>query len=119
MTTSEIAQRLVDLNKKGEEGYKQIYAELYSPDIVSVENWGDREEHVGMDALMAKGQKWEESVEEMFEMRVGEPLVADKSFAVTFYMDVKLKGMDRMQMTELAVYRVNDEGKIYHEEFTA
>ncbi len=119
MTTQEIANRLVELNRMGEEGYKKVYEELYSPEIVSVENWGDREEHHGMEALMKKGEKWEAGLEEMHETRVSEPIIADKSFAVTFYMDVTMKGMERMQMTEIAVYRVNDDGKIYHEEFLA
>ena len=123
MTTQEVANRLVELNRMGPEGYKAVYDELYSPDILSVENWGDREEYAGMDAIKAKGEKWESGLEEMHSMSCSEPLVADKSFAVTFTMDVtfnEASGMPgRMQMTELAVYRLNDEGKIIHEEFTA
>ncbi len=122
MTTAEIAARLVELNKTGD--YQTAYAELYIPDVVSVENWGDRMEHVGMDAIKAKGEQWMAMLEETHSTSVGEPLVADKSFAVTFTMDVTFKpgvpGMEgRMQFTELAVYRVNDDGKIYHEEFIA
>jgi len=61
-------------------------------------------------------------LEEMHETKVSEPLVADKSFAVTFYMDITFKDSPQMpggrqQLTELAVYHVSDEGKIYKEEF--
>lgn len=122
MTTKEIADRLVALNR--ENNYQQCYSELYDMEnIVSIENWGTREEYKGAEALKAKGEKWEAGVETMHETRVSEPLVADKSFAVTFYMDITFKpesGMPgRTQLTELAVYHVNDAGKIYKEEFSA
>lgn len=121
MTTAEIANRLVELNRAGK--HMEIYEELYSPELVSIENWGDREEFKGFEAIKAKGEQWYGMLEEMHELKVSEPLVADNSFAVTFYMDATFneKGgpmmTGRMQFTELAVYRVNDEGKIYHEEF--
>ncbi len=121
MTTAEIANRLVELNRAGK--HMEIYEELYSPEVVSVENAGERMESVGFDAIKAKGEQWFGMVAETHELRVGEPLVADKSFAVTFYMDVTFNEnggpmmTGRMQFTELAVYKVNDEGKIYHEEF--
>lgn len=115
MTTKEIANRLVEFNKKKE--YQTAYTELFVDDVVSIENWGEREEYKGMDAVKAKGEKWEAMLEEMHEMKVSEPLVADKSFAVTYFMDVTMKEGGRMQMTELAIYKVNEEGKIYFEEF--
>ncbi len=124
MTTQEIADRLVALNRE-EDKHMEIYEELYSPEVVSVENWGDRQEFAGLDAIKAKGEQWYSMLEEMHELKVSEPLVADKSFAVTFYMDATFneKGgpdmIGRMQFTELAVYRVNDDGKIVYEEFTA
>jgi ketosteroid isomerase-like protein len=116
MTTKEIAELVVALNRSND--YKKIYEELYADDIVSIENWGERQEHKGMEALKSKGEQWEAMLEEMHETIVSEPLVADKSFAITFYMDVTMKEGGRMQMTELATYRVNDSGKIYYEEFT-
>jgi hypothetical protein len=120
MTTKEIADRLVALNREGK--HMEIYEELYSPDVLSIENWGDRMEFKGFDAIKQKGEMWYSSIEEMHETRVSEPLVADNSFSVTFYMDITYKpgtemGMEgRQQMTELAVYQVKD-GKIFHEEF--
>ena len=121
MTTQEIANRLVELNKV--QDHQTAYAELYTDDVVSIENWGEREEFKGMDAIKEKGEKWEAMVEEIHDVQVGEPIVADKSFAVTFSMDVTFNDSQgpemagRMQFTEIAVYRVNDDGKIYHEEF--
>jgi hypothetical protein len=125
MTTKEIAERLVAMNR--ENLHIEIYEELYDTEaIVSVENWGDKMESVGMEAIRAKGELWLGSIETVHEMRTSDPLVADKSFAVTFYMDLTHKAGNalgipagRSVMTELAVYHVNDAGKIYREEFFA
>tara|TARA_B100001989_G_C24414051_1_gene400562 strand:+ start:230 stop:589 length:360 start_codon:yes stop_codon:yes gene_type:complete len=119
MTTKEVAERFVELNRVNPEGSSQVYEELYSPEIVSIENWGDREEYQGMEALMEKGKQWESMLEEMHDYKISDPLVADKSFAVTHYMDVTMKEGGRMQMTELGTYWVNDEGKIVREEYCA
>lgn len=120
MTTQEIADRLVALNRENK--HMEIYEELYDPQVVSVEHTGDGREDVGFAAIKAKGEMWFGFIEETHEMAVSEPLVADRSFAVTFMMDVTFKpgmpGMEgRQKFTELAVYHVNDAGKIYREEF--
>ena len=122
MTTQEIANRLVAMNR--DNLHMEIYEELYDPNVVSVENWGEKMESKGMEAIKTKGEMWYASIEEVHEIKVSEPLVADKSFAVTFYMDITHKEGNelgapagRSAMNEMAVYHVNDEGKIYHEEF--
>lgn len=123
MTTQEIANRLVEMNRENK--HMEIYEELYDENVVSIENWGDREEFVGMEAIKKKGELWNSTVEEMHETKVSDPLVADKSFAVTFYMDATYNEnmgpemAGRSSMTEMAVYHVNDAGKIYREEFFA
>jgi hypothetical protein len=124
MTTQEIANRLVELNRADD--YQTAYQELYDTEkIVSIENWGEREEYVGMEAITKKGEEWFSMVEEVHSTSVGGPVVADHSFAVTFSMDVTWKpgampGFEgRQSFTELAIYRVNEAGKIYHEEFFA
>jgi hypothetical protein len=123
MTTQEIANRLVAMNR--DDLHMEIYEELYDHEnVVSVENWGQRMESKGMEAIKAKGDMWYASIQEVHEMRTSDPLVADKSFAVTFFMDVTHKEENalgippgRSSMTEMAVYHVNDAGKIYREEF--
>ena len=124
MTTQEIANRLVAMNR--DNLHMEIYQELYTPDAVSIENWGEKMESKGMEAIKEKGEKWFASIDEVHEMRTSDPLVADKSFAVTFYMDVTHKEENELgipggrgAMTEMALYHVNDEGKIYKEEFFA
>lgn len=123
MTTQEIADRLVEMNR--ENLHMEIYEELYDTEnIVSIENWGEKMESKGLEAIKSKGEMWYSSIAEVHEMRTSDPLVADKSFAVTFYMDVTHKEGNalgvpagRSAMTELAIYHVNEAGKIYREEF--
>ena len=115
MTTAEIANRVVELNRTND--YHSIYEELYAPDAVSIENWSETPEvYTGRDAIQKKSDAWMESVEEIHSTSCSEPLIADNSFAIAFTMDVTYKTMGRIQMTELAVYTVKD-GKIIKEEF--
>jgi len=117
MTTKEIADKVVALNRTGD--YATIYQELYAENAVSIENWGDKPDvYEGMEAIGKKGEEWMADVEEMHETSCSEPLVADSSFAVTFTMDITYKSRGRVKMTELAVYTVKD-GKIVKEEFQA
>ncbi len=125
MTTQEIADRLVAMNR--ENLHMEIYEALYDTEnIVSVENWGEKMESKGLEAIKMKGDMWHASIAEVHDMRTSDPLVADKSFAVTYYMDITHKEGNalgipagRSAMTELAIYHVNDAGKIYREEFFA
>lgn len=117
MTTADIARRVVELNKNGD--YTTIYNELYAADAVSIENWGpEPERYVGLEAILKKGEAWMADVVEMHETHCSEPLIADGSFAITFFMDITLKSTGHTKMTELAVYTVKD-GKIVKEEFQA
>lgn len=122
MTTQEIAERLVAMNRDNK--HMEIYEELYDQNVVSVEHYEEDMMSTGMEAIKDKGDKWFAAIEEMHGTEVSDPLVADRSFAVTFSMDVTYKEGNelgipagRSAMTELAVYHVNDEGKIYKEEF--
>ena len=117
MTTTEIAKRMVELNRVHD--YETIYSELYAPDAVSIENWGgEPQSYTGLEAIKAKAAGWSATVAEIHETRVSEPLVADSSFALTFYMDITYKESGRTTMTELAIYTVKD-GKVVQEEFQA
>src|ERR1700753_1763898 len=109
MTTAEIANRLVELCKKGD--FEGAQKDLYADDAVSIEPHSTPDfahETKGLDAILEKGKKWGEMVEESHGMEVSEPLVSDSSFAVTMTMDVTMKERGRMKMTELCVYHVKD-----------
>jgi SnoaL-like domain len=115
MTTKEIADRLVALNRAND--HLTAYRELYAPNVVSIENWGPTpDRYEGMEAIAKKGETWMATVAEMHSMSCSEPLVADNSFAVTFTMDITYKEMGRINATEMAIYKVAD-GKIVSEEF--
>jgi ketosteroid isomerase-like protein len=117
MSTVEIANRLVELCRKGE--FEAAQKELFSDEAVSIEPYAtpdfEKETH-GLDGILEKGKKWGEMVEEAHGMDVSQPLLADSSFAVTMMMDVTMKGGQRMKMTELCIYHVKD-GKIVSEQF--
>jgi ketosteroid isomerase-like protein len=114
MTTQEIAERLVSLCQEG--AFAQAAEELYSPDIVSVENDGDPREVQGMEAIKAK-MEWWMSTYEVLDTEVDGPWVNDPQFIVEFEITVKDKNTGEVtEMEELAVYTVAD-GKIVHERF--
>ena len=117
MTTTEIANRLVELCSKGD--FETAQKELFANDAVSIEPHASpafEKETNGLDAIIEKGHKWNSMVEETHDMKVSQPLVGENSFAVTMAMSVTMKGQGRMDMTELCVYNVKD-GKIVSEQF--
>lgn len=114
MTTQEIANRLVDLCRKGQN--QQAIEELYHDDIVSVEAAGEPREAKGLEAVKGKSEYFANTME-VHDMKVSDPLVGGNHFAVTMYMDAtdKQRGI-REAMTEICVYEVNG-GKIVREQF--
>ena len=117
MPTVEVANRLVELCRQG--NFEGAQKELFADDAVSIEPYGTddfQKETKGLDAILEKGKKWGEMVEEAHGMDVSDPLMAGSSFAVTMRMDVTMKGGKRMDMTELCIYHVKD-GKIVSEQF--
>jgi len=117
MTTVDVANRLVELCRQGD--FETAQKELFADDAVSIEPHGtadfEKETH-GLDAIIEKGKKWSEMVQEMHGGEVSEPLLADQSFAVTMNMDITMKNGQRMNMKELCIYHVKD-GKIVSEQF--
>jgi len=120
MNTQEVAEKLVGYIREGKTD--EAHAELYSDDIVSIENPLEPNEaspyqkREGMAAKKKFGQEWAASIKEIHDDYIGEPVIAVNSFAVNMGMDVTMQSGDRVKMDELAIYRVKD-GKIVHEEF--
>lgn len=116
MKTKEIATKLVDWCKQGD--FEKPYQELYSPNIVSIENDGTTEGGIvkGFDGIQKKGEWWQENFE-VHNTTVSEPIVADNWFSVKFEMDTTHRPSGkRSTMSEIAVYEVK-EGKIVKEQF--
>jgi hypothetical protein len=117
MNVNEIASRLVELCRQGQ--FETAQKELFSEDAVSIEPHATpafEKETKGLKAILEKGKKWNDMVEEMYGGNTSDAIIADNSFALVMSMDVKIKGIDRMKMTELCVYVV-EEGKIISEQF--
>ena len=115
MMTSQIADRLVELCRKGE--FEAAQTELFAEDAVSIEPDGAPMEMAeGLAAITEKGRQFRASVEQMHEIVVSEPVVAGNFFTVSMALDTTFKGRGRVNMEELCVYEVDD-GKIIAEQF--
>lgn len=115
MKTQEVANRLVDLCRKGD--YETCYKELYSPDVWSIEPEGNPFGNVqGMEAIAIKGKKWNEMMEEFHGSEIGDPIVAGNHFSITMMYDATFKERGREKTEEICVYEVK-EGKIVKEQF--
>src|SRR4030095_14669076 len=116
MTTKEIANRLVELCRKGD--FEKAQAELFADDAVSIEPQSTPDfakETKGKKAIKEKGEKWNAMGEKYHGITVSEPLIAPNSCACTMNMDVTRKKKGHVDMSELCVYEVKD-GKIKAEE---
>ena len=118
MNTEAIAKRLVELCRTGD--YEQAQRELYADDAVSIEPEGAPAGAMGnaqgLAAILEKGRKFGESIEAFHGASCSDPVVAENWFSVSMGMDATFKGMGRVQMQEICVYRVRD-GKIVREQF--
>lgn len=115
MTTQEIANRLVELCRTGQNA--QAYKELFSPDAIAIEPESTpQRETKGLDALLAKLDYFGTMIETYHGGTVSDPLVSGNFFSVEMSMDVTFKGRERMTEGEICVYEVRD-GKIVKEQF--
>ena len=115
MTTTEVANRLIELCRKGE--WETAQKELYDTDIVShepQETGGDVSR--GIDGILEKNKKWADMTEEVHDFAISDPLIGDDYFSCSMMNDVTMKGMGRVKATEICVYQVKD-GKIVSEWF--
>ncbi len=115
MNTQQVADRLVELCRKGEN--MQALQELYHQDIVSKEMPGAPNAEIkGMEAVLKKTNEWFASVEEMHGAETSDPIVAGDHFTCKMSFDCTFKERGRMQMEEVSVFKVNN-GKIVEEQF--
>ncbi len=116
MTTQEIANQLVTLCREGK--FEEVYRNLYSPEIKSIEptngNWDTVQ---GMDGLQKKGEKWQSMVKEFHSSDISDPIVAGDYFSCVMKTELTMNGMDeRINMDEVCVYKVEN-GKVVSEQF--
>jgi ketosteroid isomerase-like protein len=118
MNAMEIGTQLVNLCNAGKD--EDAVTQFYSPAIVSIEGQGTEEMPArieGLEAVRAKAQWWYANNTVHSTSASGPYLgAAADQFLVRFEMDITPKDGERMQMDEVAVYRVADD-KIVEEAF--
>jgi len=115
MTTKQIADRLVELCRKGQ--IMEAQQELFADDVISIEP-----EHAplptakGKHAVAEKGKTFASMIEERHGGSFSDPLVGGKYFSIAMTLDATFKGQGRMMLDEICLYEVKD-GKITMEQF--
>ncbi len=113
MDTQTLANRLVELCRKGE--FNTCYKELFNPNFKSIE--ADGSVCTGMEEIGKKGAEWNAGIEAFHGSSVSEPIVAGNHFSLTMSMDLQYKGDSHVsKFEEICVYEVKD-GKIVKEQF--
>jgi len=115
MTTQQVADRLIELCRKGQ--ILEAQEELYGDDIVCVEPpYSPAPLTTGKEAVLAKGKMFAGMIEERHGGSFGDRVVMGNHFCVPTMIDATMKGMGRRKLEEISVYQVKD-GKIVMEQF--
>jgi len=117
MITQQIADRLVQLCRKGD--FEKAQKELFAKDAISIEQQatpGFEKETKGLDAILEKGEQFGTMLEETHSVSISDPIVAGNAIALSLHLDATMKGSGRSTMSEICVYEVKD-GKIISEQF--
>jgi hypothetical protein len=115
MTTQQVANRLVELCRKGQ--IQQAGEELYSDDIHSIEPANAPTKTAkGKQAVGKKGQEFAAMIQERHGGSFSDPIVCGRYFSSAMTLDATFKGKGRMVLEEICVYEVKD-GKIVSEQF--
>jgi hypothetical protein len=117
MTTQQIADRLVQLCRKGD--FEKAQKELFAEEAISIEQQatpGFEKETKGLAAILEKGKQFGTMVEETHSVSISDPIVAGNAIALSLNLDATMKGSGRSTMSEVCVYEVKG-GKIISEQF--
>lgn len=115
MTTQQIADRLVELCRTGQND--QVYHELCAPNVTAYEMEGfPNAVTTGVDNLLAKSAAWAADVVEIHEMLVSDPVVGGGYFSLSMLIDLTKKDGTRERAEEICLYKVEN-GKITEERF--
>jgi len=116
MATKEIAARLVELCRQGQ--FETAQKELYATDATSTEPAGAQAPPfvAGLDGIIEKGHQFQAMLEAVHGITISDPVIAEDYFSISLIMDVTMKGMGRIPMSEICLYRTKD-GKVVSEQF--
>jgi hypothetical protein len=116
MTTQAVANRLVELCRKGE--ILACQEELFADNVKSLEPESSpgMKSVSGKQAVIEKSNQFSQMIEAVHGSEISEPVSAGNFFSISWKFDVTLKGQGRQAMDEVCVYEVKD-GKVVTEQF--
>lgn len=115
MTTQEVANRLIELCRKGQ--ILESQQELFADDVTSLEPVHTPNHiTIGKEAVMAKGRQFASMIEERHSGSFEDPIVAGNYFSFVCKLDATLKDQGRINWDEICVFGVKD-GKVVSEQF--
>ncbi|MEP6466780.1 MAG: SnoaL-like domain-containing protein, partial [Parafilimonas sp.] len=116
MTTKEIAERLVTMCRNGK--IEEAKEKLFAQDIISIEPFEGilPKEVKGMDAIKKKAELFISLVENFYDNKISDPIIAGDYFSISWETDLQMKGEARKTNNELCLYKTK-EGKIISEQF--
>jgi hypothetical protein len=115
MSTQEVADRLVELCRKGQ--ILEAQEELYGASVTSIEpSHAPAQPAIGLEAVLAKGKYFASTIEERHGGSFGDPIVANDYFSIVCTLDATFKNEGRRQLSEICVFGVKD-GKVISEQF--
>jgi len=115
-TIHEVALQFMELARQ--EKWFDIQDQLFADNVRSIEPtnspWFKNAE--GKAAVRQKGENWVKRVEVAHRMHTSEPIVSGNHFAVVRDVDITVRELGRIQLSEIMLYEVKD-GKIVSEQF--
>lgn len=116
MTTQQIANRFNELAQQ--EKWFEIQDELFADNVKSIEplQAKDLTNAEGKVAVRKKGEDWVKRVEARHSAHTSLPVVSANYFAVSRQTDITVKGIGRINVSELMLYEVRN-GRIVMEQF--
>ncbi|MFM9838542.1 MAG: SnoaL-like domain-containing protein [Cyclobacteriaceae bacterium] len=115
MSIQEVANRLVELCRKGQ--ILEAQEELYGNEITSIEPTHSQVPPViGKEAVLAKGKHFASTIIERHGGSFGDPIIGGNYFSISCSLDATFKERGRNQINEICVFQVKD-GKVISEQF--
>lgn len=115
MTTKQVANRLVELCRKGQ--ILEAQQELFSDDVTSTEPpQAPLPFAKGKKAVLEKGKQFASMIEVNHGTTFSDPIIGGNYFSIVCTLDATMKGQGRMKLEEICVFGVKD-GQINSEQF--
>lgn len=114
-TTTEVANRLLELCRKGQ--FKEAQEELFAENVISTEPaYSPLPSATGKTAVLQKGANFAAMIETHHSSSFSEPNVGGSYFSFAMMLDATFKGKGRMKLEEICLFQVSN-GQIVSEQF--